>query len=375
MADTGQFMKTTHVNSACSSPSHMAWLCHGVDSRHLAAFYPSVAHLSDEALEEHFESLSAQAEPTPMPCAEVQSVTGAKTLFQPIVLPVTSRWMKLRIESRRRRECQALVQKGIDLARSLGCGLVSLGQYTSIVTRNGRGIDSHGMGVTTGNSYAAALAIQGISRALRERGLRAENQTLAVVGAAGNIGRACAEALSPRYGRTILVGSTKRDSSQRLQDIAARLPRSEVADGTNGISQADVVLVSTNSVKAPLRAPLFKLKAIVCDVSVPANLDAKVASMRPDLEILTGGIARLPLSEELRIKSFPLPPGHVFGCMAEGMLLSFESVSHDDFTGLLSASHIETIEQLACRHGFQLADREVCKLSSLAKEASVNACE
>jgi hypothetical protein len=61
--------------------------------------------------------------------------------------------------------------------------------------------------------------------------------------------------------------------------------------------------------------------------------------------------------------------------MAEGMLLSFESVRHSEFTGLLSVANIRTIEQLACRHGFQLADREVCKLSALAKEAAVNAAE
>ena len=61
--------------------------------------------------------------------------------------------------------------------------------------------------------------------------------------------------------------------------------------------------------------------------------------------------------------------------MAEGILLSFESVRDDTFTGLLSASNVNSIEQLASRLGFQLADRNVCKLSSLAKEASVNACE
>lgn len=366
-------MKTNTMSSECSAPSRMAWLCHGVDAKHLAEFQLLGSHLNNEVLEEHFESLSAKAEPIPMPCAEVQSVTGARMLFHPIVLPVTSRWMKVRIESRRRRECQAMVQKGVDLSRSLGCGLVALGQYTSIVTRNGRAIDSHGMGVTTGNSYAAALAIEGISRALKQRGRREASQTLAVVGAAGNIGRACAEALSPRYDRTILIGSNKQDSLSRLQDVAARLPRTEVANGASGIAEANVVLVSTNSVTAPLHASQFKFEAIVCDVSVPANLDANVDSTRPDLEILTGGIARLPLGEELRIRSFPLPTGHTFGCMAEGMLLSFESIRHDNFTGLLSASHIENIQQLACRHGFQLADREVCKLSSLAKEASANA--
>jgi len=357
------------------STNRMAWLCHAVDARHLTVLDPSIAHLTDEALEEHFESLGALANPVVMSCVEVQSLTGEKTLLYPILLPVTSRWMKRRIESRRRRECQTLVQKGVELARYLDCGLVALGQYTSIATRNGRKIDSHGMGVTTGNSYAAALAIQGINRALQERDHAPETQTLVKVGAAANIGRPCVELLAPRYSQTILVGSQKFDSRQRLREIAGALPRVEVAATSDAIADGDVVLVSTNSVSTPLNSTHFKQGAIVCDVSVPANLDPEVTAQRPDLEILTGGIVQMPLGEELHIKGFPLPVGHTFGCMAEGILLSLESVRDDSFTGLLSAENVSAIEQLANRHGFQLADREICNLSSLAKEASVNACE
>lgn len=353
----------------------MAWLCHAVDARHLAELAPSLAHLTDEALEEHFESLGGFANPAVMSCVEVQSRTGAKALLYPILLPVTSQWMKRRIESRRRQECRTLVQKGVELARYLDCGLVALGQYTSIATRNGRSINSYGMGVTTGNSYAAALAIQGINRALRERSLKAQQQTLVIVGAAGNIGRACAEILAPDYRQTILLGSRKGDSRQRLQDIADVLPRAIIATEPDAIVRGDVVLVSTNSVTAPLGASHFKADAIVCDVSVPANLHARVAATRPDLEILTGGIARLPRKEDLHIQGFPLPAGYTLGCMAEGILLSFESMRDNTFTGLLSAPNVKKVEQLASRHGFELAEPELCKLSSRAKEASVNACE
>ncbi len=297
-----------------SPPRRIAWLCHAVDARHLAALDPSVAHLTNEALEEYFEPRGGFANPAVMSCVEVQSRTGAKTLLYPILLPVTSQWMKRRIESRRRQECQVLIQKGVELARYLDCGVVALGQYTSIATRNGRSIDSYGMGVTTGNRYAVALAIQGINRALHERVLTTQNQTLVIVGAAGNIGRACAEILTPQYRQTILLGSRKSASRQRLQEIAAALPRVEVAVETDAIARGDVVLVSTNSVTTPLNASHFKAEAIVCDVSVPANLDLRVATLRPDLEILTGGIVRLPFGEELHIKGFPLPTGYTFGC-------------------------------------------------------------
>ncbi len=368
-------MTKSNIRESGPRRSRVAWLCHGVDARHLSVLYPSLHELTDEALESYFETNSNSATPAVLSSVNVRSLSPATTELHSIILPVTSQWMKRRIGTRRRGECQDLVQKGVDLARQMDCDVVALGQYTSIVTHNGRGIESHGMGVTTGNSYAAALTIQAIDRALLERSLHTNRQTLAIVGAAGNIGRAFAEILACRFGRTILLGSGKLDSEDRLRDIAADLDRTEVANSVKLIEDADVVLVATNSVTAPLNASHFKPNAIVCDVSVPANLHPETAARRPDLEILTGGIVRLPFGEELNIPGFPLPTGYTFGCMAEGILLSFEQSRDSTFTGLLTADNVWRIEQLAARHGLQLAEPSICSLSSLAKETAIHASE
>src|ERR1051325_9466520 len=107
------------------------------------------------------------------------------------------------MDERRLAAPQALVQQGIDLARSLDCQTVSLGQYTSIVTLNGTRLAPHGIGVTTGNSYAIALAIQAIERAHRETGREPAESVLVLAGAAGNIGRPGAELLAPPLRRTL----------------------------------------------------------------------------------------------------------------------------------------------------------------------------
>ena len=366
-------MMESNTEMSATARSRVAWLCHGVDARHLSAMHPSLLGLTDEALESYFESISSTATPALLSSVHIRSPNGATTELHSILLPVTSRWMKLRIGTRRRRECQDLVQKGIDLARQLDCDVIALGQYTSIATHNGRSLESHGMGVTTGNSYAAALTIQAIDRALLDRSLQAEYQTLAIVGAAGNIGRAFAEILACRFGRTILLGSGKFDSEQRLREIAAVLPRVEVTNNITAIEKADVVLVATNSVTAPLNASHFKANAIVCDVSVPANLHPQTAACRPDLEIMSGGIVRLPFGEELNIPGFPLPTGYTFGCMAEGILLSFESTRDLALTGLLTPANVSRVELLGARHGFELAEPSICSLSSLAKESAIHA--
>jgi predicted amino acid dehydrogenase len=355
--------------------SNVAWLCHAVDARHLTELYPVIGHLNEVACEDYFESISRNAEPLQMNSVLVRSQANTMARLYPILLPVTSQWMKRRIESRRRNESLLLVQKGIDLARDLECGVVALGQYTSIVTRNGRSLNASGMGITSGNSYATALAIQTIERAMLERDLDERDQTLVIAGAAGNIGRACAEMLAPRYGKTILLGSEKMNSRQRLEEIASNLPRVEVATDLSAVARGNVVLSSMNCVTKPLNSSHFMTDAIVCDVSVPASLDPETASVRTDLEILTGGIAQLPFGEELGITGFPLPTGYVFGCMAEGILLGFESIRDSTFTGLLSPSGIQHIGKLAVRHGFQLAGRDICRLASLARESTIHGCK
>ena len=77
---------------------------------------------------------------------------------------------------------------------------------------------------------------------------------------------------------------------------------------------------------------------------------------RPDLLVIGGGIARLPFGEDHGILGFPLPPGQVYGCMAETMLLGLEGVRDATFTGILPAEHVFRLAAMAKRHGFALAE-------------------
>ncbi len=345
--------------------SSVAWLFHGIDVRDMIAQEASFGRMSHDALEDYLEQFSVFANPVVMSAVNVRSRTGDTIRLYPIMLPVTSHWMKSRIESRRRRECQLLVQKGVETARHLGCNVISLGQYTSIATRNGRSVEAPDIGVTTGNSYAIVLAIQAIDRVLQQRGVERADLVLVIAGAAGNIGRACAEILAHDFRRTILLGTNRPGSRERLEAIAAELPRTDVATDYSAIKRADVLLSSMNSIETPLESSHFSPDTIVCDVSVPASIRPETVTLRPDLDILTGGIAKLPFGEDLEITGFPLPTGFTFGCMAEGILMGFEGIRGDtSFTGLLSPEQVHRIARLADKHGFELADRQTCALLS-----------
>ena len=264
--------------------------------------------------------------------------------------------MKRAIDAGRVALPRALVQQGVDVARALGCSVVSLGQYTSIITGHGTRLLDRGMSMTTGNSFSIALAIQAIDRSHAARGSDSRELSLAIVGAAGNIGRMCAMLLGRRYRRVVLMGSGRPGSMRRLRAVATTIPEAMVTVDRSALGDADVVVLAVNDVTAPFGPGDFGQSAIVCDLSIPAGIHSTLAAARPDLDVIAGGIAQLPRRENLNIDGFRLPPGLVYGCLAEGILLGLEHARESSYTGVLTADHIARMARIADRHGFELAD-------------------
>jgi len=239
------------------------------------------------------------------------------------------------------------------------------------VTLNGIKVRAQDIGITTGNSYTVALAIQAVRRALAERGRTEKASVLAVLGAAGNIGRACAEILGPNYDRTILIGTDKPGSKLRLEEVAKGIPNAEISTDLLTVRQAQVVVGAVNAVNAPLAPTHFSRNAIVCDLSVPTCLQAETEAGRPDVMVIQGGIVQLPLGEDLQIAAYPLPKGQTFACMAEGMLLGYEGVYDRTFTGTITSEQVRRVTEMAFKHGFRLAEYKTqCVLGTHEKERS-----
>ena len=177
------------VTPSVAHPRRVALLFHLIDASDLTALEPAFGHLPFEKRQEFLDHFGAALNPVVMSAVDVRSRTGDRVRVYPILLPVTSHWIKRLIDVRKLRFVQTLVQKGVDVARSLGCSMVSLGQYTSIVTNSGRSLAPLDMGLTSGNSYAIALVVQAIQRAHTERGCDPAESVLAVAGAAGTSAR------------------------------------------------------------------------------------------------------------------------------------------------------------------------------------------
>lgn len=366
----------------------VAWLCHLIDVDDLTRQEPRLAEYPFAVRERLLERFAPLASPVIMSGVDVTPATGDPVRLYPILLPFSSRMARRWSMARQTELPLTLIREGIALAAELGCSVVSLGQYNSILSRDGQRVVESTAGAATGSSwhlgnvrissgnhYTVALALQAIDRALADRALDPSRCTLAVAGALGNIGSVVARILAERFARTLLLGSERRGIRRRLSEFAATLPRAEVIADPSQLVEAQVVVSAVSAASAPFDVRHFGRDAILCDISVPPSVRRATLPARPDLYYLRGGIAALPRGEDLKIASYPLSPGQVFGCLAEAILLGWDDDSTEHFIGPVTLERVAATARLADRFGMELGELKAgCVLGSDIQEVAYGEC-
>jgi fatty aldehyde-generating acyl-ACP reductase len=254
-----------------------------------------------------------------------------------------------------------IVQTG-RLAQKLGAQILGLGAFTSVIGDGGVTVAQRlGMPVTTGRSLTVAFAVEALREAARSRGIRLELAAVAVVGATGSIGLACAELLAPMVGELVLVG---RPSSSLAESRLAQVQtRAEVAGARRvrasmyieDIRVADVVLSATNATKPIIEPQQLKHDAVVVDVALPPDVSPRVGWERGDVLVVEGGIVDVPGEVDFNF-DFGLPSGKAYACMAETMVLALDGRYESYSLGKrVQVEQVHEIAQLARKHGFRLS--------------------
>jgi predicted amino acid dehydrogenase len=325
------------------------FIIHPLYPKQLSKRYPIARYLPDPAI----EFFTARKRPVVMPgkITGIRSKTGAETEGWFIGCPLTPDQMlqKLPLE----RVYARLVQCA-ELAAEQGAHLIGLGAFTSIVGDGGRTIRQRSkIGVTTGNSYTVATAIEGTLRAAQLLDIDIPNATLAVVGATGSIGKTCAAMLSREFGRTILIGRDR----EKTELVAADIPNAEVSTYVGSIREADVVISVSSSSKELIMPDHLRAGSVVCDVARPRDVSARVTQERPDVLVIEGGVVKVPGNVEFNF-DFGFPSQTAYACMSETILLALEgNPALFDFTlgKDVTIEQVQLITALAAKHGFELA--------------------
>jgi len=325
-----------------------AFILHPLQPKDLARKYPFVRFLPDFLIEKY----SATASPKiASHITGIRSKTGEEIEGYFIGLPLIPRQM---IKDIPLPVVYDKLAKCAQMASDLGAELIGLGAFTSVVGDGGRTVRSRtNIGVTTGNSYTVATAIDGTLKACALLGIDPGNSTLAVVGATGSIGRTCAEVLAKEFGRVILVG---RDL-ERTEAIAAEIPGAIASSNVADIAHADAVVTVTSADTEIILPHHLRQGAIVCDVARPRDVSVRVAKERPDVLVIEGGVVRVPGDVEFNFE-FGFPKKTAYACMSETMMLALEGdPGKYDFTlgKEVSVPQVEEMRLLALKHGFELA--------------------
>lgn len=281
----------------------------------------------------------------------VRSLTGAETEGWFVGCPLTAG----QLLNGNPEKCTRKIVDACNQAADLGAEIVGLGAFTSVVGDKGLTIAERvKIGVTTGNSFTTATGIEGTLLAAEKMGIVPAQAQAAILGATGSIGKIAAKMLAPQVGSLTLV-SRRADALQQVIEELGNPPnvRAET-DLKVALREADMIIAVTSSVEAIVQPEHLKPGAVICDVARPRDVSKRVAEERDDVLVIEGGAVAVPGEPKIEF-NFGFPPGMVYACMAETMLLALEGRTGDYSLGAdLKIEQVEETAALGRKHGFTL---------------------
>ncbi|NQT07175.1 MAG: shikimate dehydrogenase [Candidatus Omnitrophica bacterium] len=254
------------------------------------------------------------------------------------------------------------VIQAVELAEKMGAEMAILGGFTSIVGNEGEVISRHSsIAVTSGNTYTACLAIEGIEKASKEMDLDLKQAIIAIIGATGDIGSICTKIFSRKVRKINIAARNER----KLNIFADNIKRQgtcqvEVFKYTrDAVREADIILTVTSAVSVLIKPEDIKPGTIICDVAIPANIAKEIVNMRDDVLVFEGGLSKPPFEVNIKGKAKKaMPPKSIFGCLSEGMLLALEGKfeNYSIGRGNITEQKIAEMFEIERKHGFSVAD-------------------
>ena len=253
------------------------------------------------------------------------------------------------------------VIKACKLAEKYGVGIVTLGGLTSIV---GEKISQEmntqlDVPVTTGNTFTAAMTIDGVLKAANILNMDISCAKVAIIGGTGDIGSACARVLAEQVKQLTVTGRTKSNLRHLQRELKKKRKAKVIAttDNESAVKDADIIIAAASVSASILDIGWFKRGAIICDVGYPKNVSYNFTA-RKDIFIFSGGLACTPTPIAIPIDTGLPAADTIYGCFAEAIILALEK-RYENFSigrGKITLEKIDEIRILGQKHGFELAD-------------------
>lgn len=312
---------------------------------------PALAPWSDEQCAAVLDRVQGELNPFEVARRRISSGTKGTVECILIAVPFTAAQAVAGLAAGHGAWLRRTVLEAVDKAVELGAEVIGLGGYTSIVTGAARDVVEERVRITSGNSLTAACAYDLLRVQLAES--QAGERRVGLVGGLGNIGAVMAELVAPHCDSLVLVG--RPGSARRLATVAGRLTHLtdvSVAEDLAALRDCPIVVSATNSADPVILPDHFAgdRKVLVCDLAVPGDVHPAVARLS-NVTMVSGGRIQLPDGQAPQLPGFTLPPGIVYSCLAETILLGFEPRTPAPSYGGLNVAGVLAARDLAVRHG------------------------
>jgi acetylornithine/succinyldiaminopimelate/putrescine aminotransferase/predicted amino acid dehydrogenase len=316
---------------------------------------PTLADWSDEQCAAVLDRVQGELDPFEVARRRITSGTRGTVECIMVAVPFTAAQAVAGLAAGHGAWLRRTVLDAVEMGVSLGAEVIGLGGYASIVTNSARDVVEDKVQITSGNSLTAACAYDLLRLQLARSGVGSGvgERRVGLVGGIGNIGAVMAELVAPHCDSLVLVG--RPGSARRLATVADRLTHLadvSVAEDLKALRDCPIVVTATNSAD-PVILPdhlAGDREVLVCDLAVPGDVDPAVARLS-NVTMVSGGRIQLPGGQAPHFPGMTLPPGIVYSCMAETILLGFESDTPTPSYGGLNAAGVLAARDLAVRHG------------------------
>jgi acetylornithine/succinyldiaminopimelate/putrescine aminotransferase/predicted amino acid dehydrogenase len=317
----------------------------------LTSMAPELAAWTDEQCEAALDRMWGELDPFEVTRHRISSRAQGEAEVIMVAVPFTAAQANAALRRGQGAWLRRTVLDAVDLSVSLGAEVVGLGGHTSIVTNAGRDVVESEVRVTSGNSLTAACAYD-LLRLRLARSAPGERR-VGIVGGIGNIGAVMAELIAPHCDSLVLVG--RPGSARRLAAVADRfshLVDVSVAEDLAALRDCPIVVSATNAAD-PVILPHHLAgdrQVLVCDLAVPGDVHPAVEGLQ-NVELVSGGRIQLPGGQTPHFPGITLPPGILYSCLAETILLGFEPDTPSPSYGGLASAGVLAARDLSVRHG------------------------
>jgi len=356
------YTESRSVNREAPRSSHrVGFLGHLIMPEHAPLWDPSLKALQPSEMEAYMARPSRILGPTVFEQLNVRSKTGKEVHFSYIALDLTPRQVLSAMQERDARWIMEKIEDSVAMARDEGCSVLGLGAYTSILSGNCQRVKTNGIALTSGNSLTVGMGILALKRTAERMGIELSQAKLGVLGATGNIATTYAVMMAPCVAELVLI--VRDPNSPRLQSVVDQIKAAApeikvtVAVHATALRCCSLIVTASNAPEPLIHSEhLGSGPVIICDISVPSDVAPDVIQERPEVEIIHGGVVRLPHNSDFVIAGLPLEKGHVYACMAETLLMGLEGINSHGSYGPVKPEGVRQAMAMAEKHGFELGE-------------------